>query len=123
MNAYYPYTLLKFAFLGAFALLLVGCGKGEFHCRITKAIDYETKAPIETSTIIEFTVRPTTSTNIYLAGDVFGMSHMGPLNTTTGNRVAPFVVISKLDGKFDGMYIFHRGGALVDGFCEKTSIF
>jgi len=92
----------------------------EYNCRITQLIDHQTRQPVEINSlsVMEFSVKPDTRTNIYLAGDIIG-GPMGSLDITTGKRMPPFIVISKLDYTFDGMYVFYKKGELASGFCKK----
>ena len=105
------------------ALILVGgCSAGEYQCRITAASSLETGQPVALPFIDEFSVRPDVVTDIYRAGEVFQYPQMGAFEPSTGNRVYPYVVFSKLDGKFDEMYMHIEGGAHVKGYCQKTGI-
>ena len=104
-------------------MLLSGCGAGEYHCRIIEATSLETGESVGLPFIEEFKVRPDQTTDIYHAGKIYSYAGMGALDPATGQRAYPFVVISKLDGKFDGMYMNLDGDAHVMGYCEKTGLF
>ena len=114
---------LNFVIAGLTLPLLAACGSGEYHCRIENALDYNTGRPVQLPSISEFTVRPETTTNIYRAGVAVGLAYSGGLDGSSGERLEPFVVFSKLDGKFDEMYLYYDGGAHVAGFCAKVSMF
>ena len=112
----------KLIFIALLIPVVVSCTNysKEYHCRITQLIDHQTRQPIEINPlwVMEFTVKPDTSTDIYLAGEIIG-GPMGSLDITTGERVPPFITMSKLDGTFDGMYVFYEKGELASGFCKK----
>ncbi len=106
----------------------------KFHCRITDVKDYDTKNVINSSpNMTEFITETDTETNIYYAGNVNGISgYEGSMVANTDKHTPPFIVISKLDNKFFGMYLYrpeyHNAiksqGFLVSGFCKEIdSIF
>jgi hypothetical protein len=100
----------------------------EFHCRITKAQDYDTKIIVNSKpdpTNKEFIVEANIETNIYFSGDVeYALSgYKGSRVSGTNNYTQPFIVISKLDNKFFDMYLRYKYGGnsyLVSGICKET---
>jgi hypothetical protein len=99
----------------------------EFHCRVTEALDYDTKSIINslpTPKNEEFIVETDTETDIYLAGEIkYALSgYKGSRVAGTNNRMQPFIVISKLDNKFFDMYLHYAHGGhgfLVSGICKE----
>jgi hypothetical protein len=97
----------------------------KFHCRITEAVNYDTRESVNlSSSINEFIVSTDTETDIYKAGDVHSPHFKGSLISGTDEHTAPFIVISKLDYKFYGMYVFQTSisrGLHASGFCKEIN--
>lgn len=103
----------------------------KFHCRITDVKDYDTKHTINSSPkMAEFITETNDETNLYFAGEIVnGISgYEGSRIVNTDEHTPPFIVISKLDNKFFGMYLYRKPysglkgqGYLVSGFCKKIS--
>ena len=95
-----------------------------FHCRITGADVDNDLVPLYSPENEEFIVTTETETNIYHAGSVRFMLGEGALNIETGEREDPFIVISKLDFSFDGMFYHYLGGEFhVKGVCKNLGFF
>ncbi len=124
---------LKLFLLLGVTISLVGCGNSKFHCRITDTVDYETKESLDFGlfSVNEFIVSTDKETNIYHAGEVQYFPLHGALIKGTEDRRNPFIVISKMDYTFGGMYLFADAkygypnglGMHVSGICKKISIF
>ena len=119
-------------FILFFSIGLSGITYAEkFHCRITDVQDYDTKNVIDSSPkMAEFITETDEETNLYFAGEVAnGISgYEGSRIVNTDEHTPPFIVISNLDNKFFGMYIYRKPylgtkeqGYLVSGFCKKIS--
>jgi hypothetical protein len=98
----------------AFAISSCGLMDPTYHCRITEVVaegDQDIADPNPT----EFVMSVTEETDIYLAGSAPAAGYKDP-----EQKVAAFIVISKLDGKFEGAYIL-RGtvGTINAGFCKE----
>jgi len=97
------------------ALAVSACGSAgnTYQCRITEVTSDVSGAALDLPYIAEFAFTPTEETDIYFAGPV-------PSVGRNKNGDAAFVVISKLDGKFDGMQVQRaEGGTMNAGFCRK----
>ena len=99
--------------LMAISLAVAACGlvADTYQCRITETTSY-TGAALN-PTYLDFTFTPTQETDTYLAGPAPGAGR-------TSNGDVAFIMMSKLDGKFGGMYVERaEGGTMNAGFCRK----
>lgn len=109
---YAMWTTLPFMLI-ALAVSACGSAGNTYQCRITEVTSDVSGAALDLPYIAEFAFTPTEETDIYFAGPV-------PSVGTNKNGDAAFVVISKLDGKFDGMQVQRpEGGTMNAGFCRK----
>jgi len=116
------------SFLISISLITPSVYAEKFHCRITDVTDYETKEKVSDFFLNEeFLFESAGETDIFHHGEVdYLSSYEGALNLGTGKREKPFIVISKLDGKFFDMFLYSKQykyylpkGASVAGFCKE----
>jgi len=105
----------------------------EFHCRITDAVDYETREKITKGFFVLDEDIVETSIESSLAykgwGNFFSTDNQGHLeDSKTGKRRLPYMSISKLDGKFWGTFLYseqlkdlYPEGVIVSGFCKEIN--
>jgi len=90
----------------------------KFHCRITEVQDYDTEQAVDSlPKMMEFITETDSETNLYFAGKIeSGISgYEGSMIVNTKEHVKPFIVISKLDNKFFGMYLYRKPYNILKG--------